>query len=176
MGHSHNRFLLTASGGEPSLLSRQVSRLRVRRRMGGLGQASPQDLLAFAGLARMAFARTGVVARGHARPGRQRLRSGEAVHVRPHLRHDRFGGLARNAGKGIQQRHRLLKRAARWLDLLIKTCHGFLEAVDLAQQLGQHKAVLSSRSNRRVGSGRPSPPAPSGNPSRRASICRRRRP
>ena len=38
--------------------------------------------------------------------------------------------------------HRFFKRAAVLLDFLIKARNGFIQAVDLAQQFGQNKAMM----------------------------------
>ena len=68
--------------------------------------------------------------------------TGKARHISANLGDDHFGCVAGDPGDGIQQAHRFVKRAADRLDPRIKAGNRLIEAVNLAQQLRQHKPVM----------------------------------
>jgi hypothetical protein len=66
----------------------------------------------------------------------------KAAHIDPNLRDDNLDGLMRDTQDRIQQGDRFFKRAAIFLNLLVETFYGFIQAINLAQQFGQDKPMV----------------------------------
>jgi hypothetical protein len=70
------------------------------------------------------------------------VRTGKTCHISANLGDEYFGGAASHARNRIQQVHDFFKRATDGLNLGIKADNGLVEAIDLTQQLRQHKAMM----------------------------------
>src|SRR5271157_6215343 len=102
MTNSHSSSLLATSGCQASILSRQIGILGPACRKGGFNQELAEPGTAFGGLATCAFARTLVIARTHASPRCQMLRTFKPIHVGADFCEDPLGSTltdTRNATK-----------------------------------------------------------------------------
>lgn len=103
MFQSDNRFLLPSTSSQTTVLSLQVGILGTRSRICGLIQGRAQGLVAFGRLARMPLACTLVIPRRYARPRRQMICAGEAVHIGAYFRKDDLDDFAPDSWNSVQQ-------------------------------------------------------------------------
>src|SRR5712692_3907673 len=112
----------SAPCGDAAILRRQIGILAVSSGVGGLDQEPARVGVAFARLATEPLARTLMIARTDAHPGRQMFGRGELVHLQADLRQESLGHPLADAGHLIDELGRFLPtqgtrlvRGRRWL-------------------------------------------------------------
>jgi hypothetical protein len=142
MAQGHEREFLAPSGGKALVLSGEVGLLGFRRHMGRFDQHLARPSTAFPGLAAQALASTPMMAWAHPRPGREMLRTWEMPPVGAHSSQQALGGALTDSGTPISPSHRFLLGHSARLEHCTDTLDRVSAVVDVAEVLGQQKAVV----------------------------------
>src|SRR5262245_4536779 len=142
VGDGDDGLLVAAAFDQPAVLSGEVAVAFAHRGAGALDERRAERPVGLARAAAEALARTLVGARAEAGPRRCMARGREARHVAAQLGHDDLGGPPRDPRNRVEAGQRVGLRGGARHDLAVAGRDGVVEELDVAQQLGEQKAVM----------------------------------
>src|SRR5262245_17274752 len=144
VGDGDDGLLVPAALDQAAVLGGEVGVVFEDGPASAIHEGLAQDAVGKAGTATQAFAGTLVIAGAEAGPGRRMAGSWETRHVAPEFGDDRLRGAAGDAGDGVEPRDRLGVGGGARRDAAIAGRDRRVEELDVAQELVEHEAVMSS--------------------------------
>src|SRR3989454_4373647 len=148
MGYGHDGSLGATVPEHPSESRLQRAVLCPTRPRGRFDERRAQPAVALSHLAGLVLPGTLIVSRTEGGPAREVARAGKRAHVHADLRDDDLRGALIDPGNAIQPRQRVGERGDHRLHLPAQNPDGFIQIVEVRQQLPDQERVMPPEASR----------------------------
>ncbi|GFP32800.1 hypothetical protein HKBW3S42_01108 [Candidatus Hakubella thermalkaliphila] len=144
MSHSHNGFFLSQAAHQAMVLGIKIAFLTPHGSPGYFNQGSVQPAISLADLTTFVLASAFIIRRTNTSPGGQMAMGRKAAHVHSNLSNDCLGRPLTHPGGGADSLDLFGKRGQATFHLLADPFNGFIQKVQMGENLLQHKALMGT--------------------------------